>query len=144
MAEFSVDPIRSVLEKHKNWSNIAARADNPDYLEVEHALVELDKLRAENAEMREALESHLTKGENMESNEYGLALKIAGVGVVDNHPAGKNLRALNAYARRAVRNPEVISACVYDKRGIARLYLKKTETGLLREERTPNSLLTLQ
>jgi hypothetical protein len=70
----------------------------------------------------------------MNDNEFGLCVKMAN-GYIDLHPIIQPLHDVKSVAGRMFHNESVISACVYDKLGTARLYLKKTPLGVVREER---------
>jgi len=71
----------------------------------------------------------------MNSNDFGLSLNIEGVGYLKTRQDGKDLHTVKSLAGKAFHVPEVKSVCVYDQTGTARLYLKKTENGVMREER---------
>ena len=70
----------------------------------------------------------------MEKNGFGLSINVEGVGYIDTRHE-ENLHNLKSFAGRAFRLDAVKSICVYDSEGTARLYLKKTENGVVREER---------
>ena len=70
----------------------------------------------------------------METCEYGLQFKIEGIGYVEKR-FRKSLHAVKSKAGKAFHSPFVLSVCVYDHKGNARLYLKKTDKGTVREER---------
>lgn len=70
----------------------------------------------------------------METCEYGLQLKIEGIGYFEKR-FRKSLHEVKSKAGKAFHSPFVISVCVYDYKGNPRLYLKKTEKGVVREER---------
>jgi hypothetical protein len=76
----------------------------------------------------------------MEKTTFGLSVKWTGGHFDVRCPS--TIRRVKSAAGRLFRDATVQSVCVYDSTGIARLYLKKTEKGVLREERSPNSLLT--
>jgi hypothetical protein len=82
----------------------------------------------------------------MEANQYGFQMKIGnGIGYVDNHPVTGTLDALESAARKAFRNPDVLTVCIYDCHGIARRYFKKDADGIiLVEKRFVKSPLTRQ
>ena len=71
----------------------------------------------------------------MEENEYGLSIKIDGIGYFDKRFANKNLHGVKSIAGKAFHKPYVTSVCVYSPKGVAHLYLKKTANGVVREER---------
>jgi len=71
----------------------------------------------------------------MEQNEFGLTYKVEGVGVVQHARRLKSLHGAKSVAGRAFHQPSVVSVCVYDFKGVARLYLKKIEGGYIREVR---------
>jgi len=71
----------------------------------------------------------------MKPNELGIDFKIAGIGHLTMRKHTKTLHQMKSIAGTAFWLPFVISVCVYNPNGIARLYLKKTEYGTLREER---------
>lgn len=71
----------------------------------------------------------------MEKNQYGLAVKFQKLGYADVHPIVAELHDVKSIAGKLFHNDEVISTCVYDADGVARLYLKKTPMGVVREER---------
>jgi len=71
----------------------------------------------------------------MESNEYGLSLLLEDVGYVRVRLDGKDLHSVKSLAGKAFHLPVVNSVCVFDNSGVARLYLKKTLDGVIREER---------
>lgn len=71
----------------------------------------------------------------MEENQYGLTVKYQTRGYNDTHPAGDDLPTVKSTAELLFSNEDVISTCVYDNHGVARLYLKKTPEGIVREER---------
>ena len=65
---------------------------------------------------------------SMKRGVYGLKVKVKGMGYVDSR-MHKQAEVL-AFAGKVFHDPNVISVCVYDKRGTARLYLEKDpETG---------------
>lgn len=70
----------------------------------------------------------------MEQNEFGITFKIDGVGYVKGNKQ-KNLHGAKSVAGKAFHQPHVVSVCVYDAKGVARLYLKRIEGGYIREER---------
>ena len=70
----------------------------------------------------------------MEAKELGLSFNIEGVGFVETR-LKQSLHEVKARAGSAFHMPFVNSACVYDNSGTARLYLKKTAQGVIREER---------
>jgi len=70
----------------------------------------------------------------VEANEFGLQYKIVGIGYVERRYK-KSLHEVKSKAGKAFHSPFVISVCVYDTKGVARLYLKKTPNGVVREER---------
>lgn len=70
----------------------------------------------------------------MNTREFGLAYNIEGLGYLDTRHE-KTLHSVKSKAGKAFRNPAVKSVCVYDAFGVARLYLKKTPDGVIREER---------
>jgi len=70
----------------------------------------------------------------MENNEFGLAYNVIGVGYVETR-LKRDLHSVKSIAGKAFHQPYVKSACVYDNGGVARLYLKKTPKGVVREER---------
>ena len=79
----------------------------------------------------------------METNEFGIKYKIEGLGYVDSRLRDnlrKNLHANKHIAGKHFHQPFVKSVCVYDNSGTACLYLKKTENGIVREERDPVAL----
>ena len=70
----------------------------------------------------------------MEAKELGLSFNIEGVGFVETR-LKQPLHEVKSRAGNAFHKPFVNSACVYDNSGTARLYLKKTPQGVIREER---------
>jgi hypothetical protein len=79
----------------------------------------------------------------MKPNQYGIQFKIAGK-PYDNHPLDATLDALESLGRKAFRNPECQSVVIYDAKGRARRYFKRTEKGIYIEKLMPNSPLTRQ
>jgi len=77
----------------------------------------------------------------MKSNELGIDFKIAGIGHLTLRKHTKTIHQMKSIAGSAFWLPFVISACVYDPKGTARLYLKKTATGTIREERSEEGVL---
>jgi hypothetical protein len=71
----------------------------------------------------------------MESNEFGVSLKIEKIGYLNFHPIKSSLHNVKSLMGSAFHLPLVKSVCVYDNEGTARLYLKKTPAGVVREER---------
>lgn len=69
----------------------------------------------------------------MDANEFGLCVKLDGVGYVDKRYK-KSLHDVKSVAGKAFHSDLVRSVCVYDASGTARLYLKKTPNGVVREE----------
>lgn len=65
---------------------------------------------------------------------FGTKLNIVGVGYVSAKER-TDLHTAKSWAGKAFHSDSVKSVCVYDETGIARLYLKKTENGVHREER---------
>lgn len=65
---------------------------------------------------------------------YGLSVKLDKVGYVDVRSEGE-LHPVKSLAGHLFHEPAVQSVCVYDEKGTARLYLKKTPEGVHREER---------
>jgi hypothetical protein len=65
---------------------------------------------------------------------FGISLNVDGVGYITAAPERK-LDAAKSFAGKAFRKDAVKSVCVYDNDGIAHLYLKKTDNGVVREER---------
>ena len=76
----------------------------------------------------------------METCEYGLQLKIEGIGYTERR-FRKSLHEVKSKAGKAFHKSFVQSVCVYDSKGNARLYLKKTDNGTIREERDENGNL---
>lgn len=76
----------------------------------------------------------------MEAHEFGLQLKIEDVGYVEKR-FRRSLHDVKSKAGKAFHKPFVQSVCVYDHKGNARLYLKKTQNGTIREERDENGNL---
>ena len=70
----------------------------------------------------------------MEENEFGLSIKIAGIGYFDKRFT-KGLHGVKSIAGKAFHKPFVTTVCVYSPKGVAHLYLKKTANGVVREER---------
>lgn len=70
----------------------------------------------------------------MNENEFGGSLNIEGLGYI-NIKRENDLHQIKSFVGKAFRVPIVLSACVYDSEGTARLYLKKTPNGVIREER---------
>ena len=67
---------------------------------------------------------------------YGLNAKLQYVGYVKTeYPESVSLHDVKSYAGGIFHEDNVISVCVFDDRGTARLYLKKTDNGVIREER---------
>ena len=76
----------------------------------------------------------------MEDNKFGIKYNIKGLGYVDSRLRGglrSNLHANKSIAGKHFHQPFVKSVCVYDNSGTACLYLKKTQNGVIREERMP-------
>jgi hypothetical protein len=69
----------------------------------------------------------------MDSKAFGLKLNIDGLGYVD-LLRETDLHAVKSAAGKAFRADTVNSVCVYDASGATKLYLKKTENGIVREE----------
>lgn len=68
--------------------------------------------------------------------KIGFNMKVAGIGYVGNEYHRKTLHEVKAIAGRAFHAENVISVCVYDEAGVARLYLRKDPDGTYhREER---------
>jgi len=70
----------------------------------------------------------------MNENEFGLSYNIEGVGYIDTRHDNRTLHDVKSIAGKAFHAPVVNSVCVYDNQGLARLYLKRTENGIVREE----------
>lgn len=69
----------------------------------------------------------------MKQNSFGLKLNVEGIGYIDTrHEA--SLHAVKSTAGSLFQKDVVNSVCVYDASGTARLYLKKTDDGVVREE----------
>jgi hypothetical protein len=66
--------------------------------------------------------------------ECGLSINVRGIGYLEGKRS-TNLHKQKARAGRLFHNDSIISVCVFDETGTARLYLKKTENGVVREER---------
>ena len=75
-------------------------------------------------------------------NEFGLDVKTSeGGGRYTDYRMGLNLHKTKAVAGRLFHSDNVLSVCVYDCNGIARLYLKHCACGcgtVIREERDAN------
>lgn len=69
----------------------------------------------------------------MEQDQFGLAMKLNGVYFEKRFT--KSLHDVKSIAGKAFHVEAVQSVCVYDPAGVARLYLKKTPNGVVREER---------
>jgi len=65
----------------------------------------------------------------------GINFNIEGIGYVEARYNRKCLHDVKSLAGKVFHRPDVISVCVFDESGTARLYLKKTENGVVREER---------
>jgi hypothetical protein len=59
----------------------------------------------------------------MKRGVYGLKIKVVGLGYIDSRLHRQ--REVLALAGKVFHDPRVESVCVYDKRGTARLFLKK-------------------
>jgi len=70
----------------------------------------------------------------MKENEFGLNIKVKGLGIFKAR-FPKSLHAVKSLAGSTFHLPKVESVVVYDHKGTARLYLKKTEHGVYKEER---------
>lgn len=70
----------------------------------------------------------------MEDNQFGITIKVKDVGYVKGNRVN-NLHGAKSVAGKAFHKPYVESVCVYDARGVARLYLKRIEGGYIREVR---------
>lgn len=67
---------------------------------------------------------------------FGLNVKLQKVGYVETKfQESVSLHAVKSYAGKIFHDDEVLSVCVFDEKGTARLYLKKTENGVIREEK---------
>jgi hypothetical protein len=81
----------------------------------------------------------------MKLTQYGMSVKLDGVtGNTDIHPIDARIRKVKRYAEQTIRsNSAVLSVCVYDCKGNARLYLKRTPKGIVREELVLGKPLTM-
>ena len=70
----------------------------------------------------------------MKDNVFGLNLNVDGIGHVDMR-SKTSLHNIKSIAGSTFRSPQIKSVCVYNNKGLAHLYLKKTENGVIREER---------
>jgi hypothetical protein len=70
----------------------------------------------------------------MDSNVTGLKIKFENIGYVDLRNA-VDVHRVKSVAGKLFHADSVKSVCVYDATGTARLYLKKTDGGVVREER---------
>jgi hypothetical protein len=66
---------------------------------------------------------------------FGLNLNIEGIGYMEKRYHRLDLHGVKSVAGKVFHRPDIISVCVFDEAGTARLYLKKTENGVVREER---------
>ena len=66
---------------------------------------------------------------------YGINFNIEGIGYTESRYHRKDLHSVKSLAGKVFHRPEVNSVCVFDEAGTARLYLKKTPDGVVREER---------
>ena len=69
----------------------------------------------------------------MDNDELGLSFNIEGVGHVETR-LKRDPHEVKSIAGKAFHQPYVKSACVYRNDGKSILYLKKTESGVIREE----------
>lgn len=65
---------------------------------------------------------------------FGINYNIEGIGYINTQLAHASRHEAKHKAGCAFHLPYVKSVCVYDPSGTARLYLKKTENGVIREE----------
>ena len=66
---------------------------------------------------------------------FGVNFNIEGIGYVEARYNRKCLHDVKSMAGKVFHRPEINSVCVFDEGGVARLYLKKTPAGVVREER---------
>lgn len=69
----------------------------------------------------------------MNKNQFGVNVKVNGIGNLETRKA--TLHGAKSLAGKAFHSNAVKSVCVFDGNGTARLYLKKTDNGIVREER---------
>ena len=67
--------------------------------------------------------------------QYGLSVELADIGYVEMCARGTDLHTVKSKAGKAFHADNVNRVCVFDETGKAHLYLKKTPTGVYREER---------
>lgn len=68
--------------------------------------------------------------------KYGLNAKVKGLGYLETRfGSNRSLHEVKSLAGKAFHSDYVESVCVFDNTGEARLYLRKTSNGVIREER---------
>ena len=65
---------------------------------------------------------------------FGINFNLEGIGYVKAEYRRKTLHETKSLAGKVFHRPEVLSVCVFDEAGTARLYLRKTPFGVYREE----------